>query len=63
MSGDEFDALQALAADNARLCAIVIAAEKLAAEAARMTEDYGDSIDSTGLKVALDAFKVKRQGT
>jgi hypothetical protein len=53
--GDMFAAAQMLAADNARLCWIVLAADKLA-EAIENETHYA------GLKAALEAYKIQRQG-
>lgn len=67
MSGDDFSALQALAADNARLCEIVIKADELlkAAEThdASFRPEVTPSRERAGLKAALEAYKVVRQGT
>ena len=58
--GDMFAAVQSLAADNARKCDIIMAADKIV--------EYLDSIQIVKfaghrrLEVLLDAFKVVRQG-
>lgn len=63
MSGDDFDALQALAADNARLCEIALAADLLAEAVQRYAKDDGDRRSYRAMVVALEAYKVVRQGT
>lgn len=67
MNGDDFNALQALAADNARLCTIVLAADKLCAaveaflEACEGTDKVRRS-KVNGLITAYEAYHVVRQG-
>jgi len=51
------NAAQTLAADNARLCAIALAADKLA-EAVERELETGEHL----AQPALDAYKVVRQG-
>ena len=57
--GDLFAAAQTLAADNARLCGIVIAADKLAETVDRVLRGAGYN---DGLNAALEAYKVVRSG-
>jgi hypothetical protein len=59
--GDMFAAAQMLAADNARLCGIVIAADKLATAAAAHAV-FGTSYTLKGLEDAIKAFEIQRQG-
>ena len=59
--GDMFAAAQMLAADNARLCGIVIAADELAA--AVLECDARESPQTVRAMIAaLDAYKVVRGG-
>ncbi len=58
---DEFNALQALAADNARLCEIGLAADKLARAVEALVQDAHRSL-YTNLRKALDEYKIARAG-
>lgn len=60
MSDAEWLEFQKLAAQMARACEIISAADKLAEEAARATR--GASYNAA-IEAALDAYKVVRQGT
>lgn len=56
-----------LAGDNARLCGIVIAADKLAEQVALLLESDARTSDLTRWRLAivrqaLDAYKIVRQG-
>ena len=51
-----------LAADNARMCEIVIAADKLARRLERLLDDGGLGVRTDEIIDALDAFKVVRNG-
>lgn len=67
MNGDLENAVSMLAADNARLCDIGIAADKLAEEVERLLEDEdrGSPYLKWRLKIlwrALEAYKVVRNG-
>lgn len=55
------NAAQALGAEQWRACLIIEAADKLA-EAATDAVDAYDNKCTTGLELALEAFKVVRQG-
>ena len=59
--GDLGAAVQMLAADNARLCDILIAAEKLADAVAEYLHDLHWTKERR-LKAALQAFRIVRQG-
>ena len=61
VSDEEWKAFQTLAADNARLCGIVIAADKLVEEVLCAIDDY-DNKHTAGLEEALEAYKISRQG-
>lgn len=54
-------AAQTLAADNARLCAIALAADKLEQAVTSLVQDAHQSL-YTNLRAALDAYKIARQG-
>lgn len=62
--GDLGTAVQMLAADNARLCGIAMAAENLADAAARalLATGYDKQRAMAGLRAALDAFQQARAG-
>lgn len=70
--GDLQEAVRMLAADNARMCDILLAADKLEAEIQRYFTEWRPPIGVDSLtfqtararrvKDALDAFKVVRQG-
>lgn len=67
MNGDLEEAIQILAADNARLCGILIAADALALELERMLESAERSPEFNrwrgGLvQRALEAYKIVRSG-
>lgn len=63
MRGDLQAAVQMLAADNARLCDIGIAADRLHEAAERIATLYPDSPTVKRLLVpALDAYTIVRQG-
>lgn len=59
MTGDLEAAIQTLAADNARLCGIAEAADKLAKAVERLLD--GDECHRE-VERAWDEYKVKRQG-
>ncbi len=59
LSGDLGTAVQSLAADNARLCEILLAADKLVEEIEKKLRHGQDYI---AIRKALDAYKVVRQG-
>lgn len=58
MNGDLREAVQMLAADNARLCGIAEAADELA----KVVERYARTGQRADLEHALDAYKIVRQG-
>lgn len=68
MSDTEFDALQALAADNARLCTIALEADKLVAVLEAFLEGICDGSGRVhrskvdGLIRAYEAYHVVKQG-
>jgi hypothetical protein len=61
--GDMFAAAQMLAADNARLCGIVIAADKLAEVLGWLDRLGGLGFDKHDrIRAVLEAYKIQRQG-
>ena len=60
MSGDLGEAVQMLAADNAKLCEIALKADELAYEVGRLLGTGTYSMMK--LRKALDAYRVVRQG-
>jgi hypothetical protein len=58
VSGDLEEAVKMLAADNARMCDILLAADKLA----KTVEKYAKVGQRADLEHALDAYKIVRQG-
>jgi hypothetical protein len=61
MTGDLWAAVTTLAADNARMCDIIIAADKLRAAAKALVQDANRSV-FTNLRAALDNFDAVRGG-
>lgn len=59
--GDLGNAVQMLAADNARMCEIVLAADALAEEIRRVLALHYDS-SFPRIRAALDAYKSARNG-
>lgn len=62
MSGDLENAVQTLAADNAKLCTIAIAADKLAEATKAFMGNRWNSAKGKAVLVALDAYNIARQG-
>ncbi len=63
MNGDLENAIQVLAADNARLCEIGLAADAVVKAAEElMRASVGRVHFERGLKAALEAYKVVRNG-
>lgn len=62
--GDLWHATQMLAADNARLCGIVLEADKLVAAVERLKTAQSGEVAAAvaGIQRALDAYKVMKQG-
>lgn len=61
MSGDLEEAVRMLAADNARLCEILLAADALA-ETLERAQRNNPWREGSEMKRALDAYRVARQG-
>lgn len=61
MSGDLENAVQMLAADNARLCGIAMAADKLADEIERVLRLHYET-SFPRIREALEAYKQSRTG-
>ena len=59
VSDEEWKAFQTLAADNARLCGIVIAADALEKAIIKAIKGAGYN---EGLERALEAYKISRTG-
>ena len=62
MRGDLRAAVQQLAASNARLCDIGLAADKLAKAAEALVQDAHKSL-YTNLREALEAYQIVRSGS